>query len=62
MAYKIINDHVILDPNLMPKLQYQRLSRKCNDVKVGYKNLLIEPPCAKDVVLKTFFFHSKIME
>ena len=56
MAYKIINDHVILDPNLMPKLQYQRLNRKCKEVKVGYQNQLIEPPCAKDVVLKTFFF------
>lgn len=28
MAYKIINGHVILDPNLMPKFEYQRLSRK----------------------------------
>ena len=45
MAYMIINGHVILDPKMMPRIEYQRLSRKCNETKVGYQNQLLEPPC-----------------
>ena len=40
MAYKIINGHVILDPIMMPKIDYQRLFRKCHETKVGYQNQL----------------------
>ena len=56
MAYKIINGQVILDPETMPKLEFQRLSRKCNESKVGYLNQLVEPPCSIEVAQKTFFF------
>ena len=56
MAYKIINGHVILDPKTMPNLEYQHLSRKCNESKVGYHNQLVEPPCTIEVAQKTFFF------
>ena len=40
IAYKIINGHVILDPIMMPKIDYQRLFRKCHETKVGYQNQL----------------------
>ena len=56
MAYKIINGHVILDPKMMPRIEYQRLYRKCNETKVGYQNQLIEPPCTIEVAQKTLFF------
>ena len=56
MAYKIINDHVILDSDLMPKVSYQRPTRKCNETNVGYQNQLVELSSTLDVVNSTFFF------
>ena len=56
MAYKIIKGHVILDHEMMPKYEYQHLSRKCNETKVRYQNQLAEPPCTIEVAQKTFFF------
>ena len=56
MAYKIINDHVILEPSLMPKLQYQRPLRQCNEVKVGSENQLAETQSRLDITGSTFFF------
>ena len=56
MTYKIINDHLILDSKSMPKAEYQRPNRKCNEMKVGYENQLVEPPWNTDVVKNTFFF------
>ena len=58
MAYKIINGHVKLDPKMIPRLEYQRLSRKCNEAKVGFQNQLNEPPCTIEVAQKTFFFET----
>ena len=40
----------------LPKLEYQRLSRKCNKTKVGFHNQLVEPPCTIEAAQKTFFF------
>ena len=56
MTYKILNGHVILDPEMMPKVQYQRPYRKCNEEKVGYQNQLVEPSCTIEGVKNTFFF------
>ena len=56
MAYKIIKGHVILDHEMMPKYEYQHLSRKCNETKVGQQNQLAEPPYTIEVAQKTFFF------
>ena len=56
ITYKIINGHVILDSNLMPKVDHQRPNRKCNEVKVGYQNQIMEPPWKIDVVKSTFFY------
>ena len=56
MAFKIINDHVILDSTMMPRAEHQQPTRKCNEVKVGYENQLAEPSCSIEVAQKTFFF------
>ena len=56
MTYKIINGHVILDPEMMPRANYQRPTRKCNEVKVGYENQLVEPSSRTDIAENTFFF------
>ena len=56
MAYKIVNGHVILDSEMLPKMQYQRPTRICNETKVGYENQLVEPTSTLDVAKTTFFF------
>ena len=56
MVYKIINDKVILDSSLLPKVTNQRPTRTCNEVKVGHVNQLIEPQSRLDVVKNTFFY------
>ena len=43
MAYKIINGHIILGPNMLPKSANNGKQRKCNDTNVGFDNQLIEP-------------------
>ena len=42
MVYKILNGHVILEPEMLPKVLHKR-SRKCNSETVGYEKELIEP-------------------
>ena len=56
MAYKIINGHVILEPNMMPKLNLKRPIRECNEAKVGLKNQLMEPQSRLDITKNTFFY------
>ena len=56
MAYKIFNGHVILDSKMMPRVENQQPTRKCNEVKVGFQNQLAEPSCSIEVAQKTFFF------
>ena len=61
MTYKIVNDHLILDSNSMPKAEYQRPNRKCNEMKVGYENQLVEPPWNTDVAKHTFFYAAPLL-
>ena len=56
MAYKIINGLVILEPTMLPKLNFQRPMRQCNTVKVGPENQLVEPLSMLQVPGKTFFY------
>ena len=56
MAYKILNGHVILEQSMMPKLEYQRPLRQCNEVKVGSANQLAEPHSRLDITGCTFFY------
>ena len=56
MAYKIINGHLILQPNMLPKFINKRTQRECNFAKVGLENQLIEPPSRLDLTGKTFFY------
>ena len=56
MAFKIINGLVILEPNMMPKIQKQSKFRQCNEAKVGFKNQLEEPQSRLKIVNKTFFY------
>ena len=56
MAYKIINEHVILDPITLPKSNSQRPLRQCNVPKVGFENQLSEPEPGLQVVNNTFFY------
>ena len=56
MAYKIINRHVILEPDLLPKAKYKRPMRQCNEATVGVKHELVEPRSRLDVTGCTFFY------
>ena len=58
MAYKILNDHVILDAEMLPKFYSERPSRKCNNVNVGPKNQLLEQKSRLDVTERTFFYET----
>ena len=61
MAYKIINGHLILEPNMMPKFQNQRPQRECNGVKVGSNNQLFEPQSRLEVIGSTFFYETPML-
>ena len=56
MAYKILNNHVILDAELLPKFTSQRPLRNCNSVKVGVQNQLREQETRLDITANTFFY------
>ena len=56
MTYKILNGYLILEPNMMPKMSFQRPVRECTQAKVGASNQLIEPQSRLDVVKTTFFY------
>ena len=56
MAFKILNDHVILKPNVLPKPKSQRPERLCRGIKVGAQHQLFEPQARLDVNQSTFFF------
>ena len=55
MAYKIINGHVILSSDSLPKASFSRISRSCNEVRVGSANQLMEPQ-SRLLNNKTFFY------
>ena len=56
MGYKIVNRHVILKPNLLPKFIYKRNQRVCNLSKVGIENQLMEPQSRLKLTETTFFY------
>ena len=56
MAYKILNGHVILNPDLLPKFQNQRPMRECNFATVGPKYQLMETQSRLKVTESTFFY------
>ena len=56
MVFKIINNHVILEPEMLPKASNSRPQRECNNFKVGFQNQLSEPQARLDVVSTTFFY------
>ena len=56
MAYKILNGHVILESNLLPKVRIKPTQRKCNAPNVGIKNELVEPSARLQATEKTFFY------
>ena len=56
MAYKIINNAVILDPNMLPKFTDNHKQRQCNAPNVGKENQLIEPRPTLQTTSKTFFY------
>ena len=55
MAFKIINNLVILNPETLPKKIHPRQPRKCNKVLIGNKHQLVEPDSRLDVSKNTFF-------
>ena len=55
MTYKILNNLVILPPSTLPRAQKHRNPRKCNEVKVGVNNQLLEPHSLL-TNNKTFFY------
>ena len=56
MAYKIINGHVILESQMLPKSTHQRPLRECNAPKVGFEHNLFEPEPSLQTVDSTFFY------
>ena len=50
---------VDLDPELMPRANYQQPTRTCNEVKVGFENQLVEPSSRTEVAENTFFLPNK---
>ena len=56
MAFKILNDFVILDKDSLPKKHHFRPSRKCSDVLPGPDYQLEEPFARIKTVQNTFYF------
>ena len=56
MAFKILNNHVILEPTLLPKIYKQRPDRNCKGFTITNQNHLSEPYARLDVVKSTFFY------
>ena len=56
MAYNILNNNVILEPTLLPKVTSERPERNCKGVTVGRENQLVEPQARLDIVRSTFFY------
>ena len=57
MAYKILNNHVIIPPEALPKVNHSRPIRKCNEPSVGKQHVLAEPLSRLKYTRKTFFYH-----
>ena len=57
MAYKILNNHVIIPPEALPKANQRRPIRKCNEPSVGKQHMLAEQYTRLTNTSKTFFYH-----
>ena len=55
MAYKIINNLVIIDPDTFPRKISTRPTRKCNEPLVGHYHQLEEPESRLLTTMSTFF-------
>ena len=56
MVYKILNGHVILESDMLPKFQNYGPKRKCNSPTVGQEYQLKEPQSRLQVTGSTFFY------
>ena len=56
MVYKILNGHVILESEMLPKFNNVRPIRECNAPTVGHEYHLKEPPEGLQTTQNTFFF------
>ena len=56
MDFKILNNNVILESKLLPKMNNQRPDRVCRGTTVGKENQLFEPQARLDVTRTTFFY------
>ena len=56
MVYKILNNHVIIPPELLPRFNNIRPPRRCAEPHVGVKHHLVEPLGRTDIISNTFFF------
>ena len=56
MAYKILSGDLILEPSMLPKINFKRPIWQCYEAKVGLPNQLMEPQSSLDVTENTFFF------
>ena len=56
MAFKIINGHVILEPNLLPKQTNHRPMRQCNSKYDVKQNQLVESKSNIKIAGNTFFY------
>ena len=61
MAFKILNNHTILESNMLPKITNQRPERNCKGVKLGVANQLLERQPRLDVSSSTFFYATPII-
>jgi hypothetical protein len=56
MAYKILNNKLIIPPSSLPRVTSNRLTRSCNEANVGRQNQLFEPQSRLITTGKTFFY------
>ena len=56
MAFKILNNHIILEPNMLTKRHNQHPERNCKGIKVGVQNQLLEKQAKLDIIQHTFFY------
>ena len=56
MVYKILNSHVKLPSNTLPRVKNTRSPRSCNQVYVGLKNQLVERKSSLIPTRETFYY------
>ena len=56
MVYKILNGHVILSSDTLPRVSMNRANRKCNEAMVGQLNQLVVPTSKLKTPSHTFYY------